>query len=170
MADPSKISFEDDILIILKNFIKKTGCVSDIILKVFPCMEKVFIKNKYTFGDTLLDTLNYYMIYGRDRLMQEKACLEMLITIADKAMFCVEPNITINNSEGAIFLQIILQIFQGTSSLNDYFEHILQRVLERMGGHVKPSLKRHLLQVFLSALYYNASATIKFMEMKGVTK
>lgn len=107
MADPSKINFEDDILIILKNFIKKTGAVSDIILKVFPCMEKVFFKNKNTFGDALLDTLNYYMIYGRERLMQEKACLEMLIKIADQAMFCVEPNVTINNSEGAIFLQII---------------------------------------------------------------
>lgn len=111
MVDPSKISFEDDILIILKNFIKKTGVVSDIILKVFPCMEKVFIKNKCTFGDALMDSLNYYMIYGRDRIMQEKACLEMLIKIADQAMFCVEPNVTINNSEGAIFLQIIFQIF-----------------------------------------------------------
>ena len=107
MADPTKISFEDDILIILKNFIKKTGNVSDIILKVFPCMEKVFLKNKGTFGDALMDTLNYYMIYGRDRLMSENGCIQMLIKIADQAMFSVEPNITINNSEGAIFLQVI---------------------------------------------------------------
>jgi len=35
----------------------------------------------------------------------------MLVKIADQALFSVQPNITINNSEGAIFLQIIFQIF-----------------------------------------------------------
>jgi len=35
MVDPSKISFEDSILLILRNFIKRTGGVSDIIFKVF---------------------------------------------------------------------------------------------------------------------------------------
>lgn len=42
MVDPSKINFEDDICIILKNFIRKTNNVSDIIFRVFPCLEKVF--------------------------------------------------------------------------------------------------------------------------------
>lgn len=65
MVDPTKITIEDDICIILKNFIKKTGNVSDIIFKVFPCMERVFMKNKFCFGDTLMDTLNNYMIHGR---------------------------------------------------------------------------------------------------------
>jgi phosphopantothenoylcysteine synthetase/decarboxylase len=31
-------------------------------------------------------------------------------------------------------------------------------------------LKKHLLQVFLAAMYYNASATLKYMEMRNVTK
>ena len=38
MADPTKISVEDEILIILKNFIKKTGAVSDIVARVFPTL------------------------------------------------------------------------------------------------------------------------------------
>jgi len=102
--------------------------------------------------------------------MADHNYVEMLVKIADQAMFSVEPNVTINNAEGAIFLQIIFQIFQGTEVLNNYFEDILSRVLERLKGTsqapVKPSLKKHLLQVFLSALYYNASATIRYMEMK----
>ena len=69
MVDPEKISFEDDIQIILKNFIKKTGQVSDTIYKVFPCLEKVFNKNQHNFGDSLLDTLNTYLCFGRDRIM-----------------------------------------------------------------------------------------------------
>lgn len=58
--------------------------------------------------------------------------------------------------------------------MNPYFEGILGRVLERLQGTtqapVKASLKKHLLQVFLSALYYHAGATIRYMEMKQVTK
>jgi hypothetical protein len=68
MVEPSKISFEDDILHILKNFIRKTSYVSDVIYTVLPCLEKVFVKNRKCFGNTLLDTLNYYMVYGRDKL------------------------------------------------------------------------------------------------------
>jgi hypothetical protein len=135
MVDPSKISFEDDILNILKNFIRKTSKVSDVIYTVLPCLEKVFRKNKNCFGNTLLDTLNYYMVFGRDRLVQDKATVSMLITV--------------NNSEGSIFLSIIFQIFQGTDVLNEYFENILDKVLERLQGStqlpVKNSLKKHLL-------------------------
>jgi len=31
----------------------------------------------------------------------------MLVKLADQSMFTVEPNITINNAEGAILMQII---------------------------------------------------------------
>ena len=42
MVDPSKIRFEDDILVILKSFIKRTGRVSEVIIQVFPTLELVF--------------------------------------------------------------------------------------------------------------------------------
>ena len=104
MVDPSKISFEDDILNILKNFVRKTGRVSDVIYTVLPCLEQVFNKNKKCLGSTLLDTLNYYMIYGKERLMQDSGAVAMLTRLAVEAMFSVEPNITVVNAEGAIFL------------------------------------------------------------------
>jgi len=107
MIDPTKINFEDDIMLIIKNFIKKTQNVSDTIFDVLPCLEKVFEKNKKCFGDALMDTLNYYMIYGRHRIIGEPMAIEMLLKIADQAMFGTEPNVTVNNAEGAIFLQII---------------------------------------------------------------
>ena len=108
MVDPTKINFENDILIILKNFIKRTQKVSDIIYRVLPCLEKVFTKNKFKFGDdTLMDTLNYYLIFGRDKIMADQAAVQMLLHISDQAMFCTERTVTINNAEGAIFLQII---------------------------------------------------------------
>ena len=111
MTDPEKISFEDDICIILKNFIRKTNGLSDIIFKVFPCLERVFKKNKNTFGDTLLDTLNCYLVYGSQRIMANRDWIQMLFRIADQALFSTEPTVTTNNSEGAIFLQIVIHIF-----------------------------------------------------------
>lgn len=85
-------------------------------------------------------------------------------------MFCTEPNVTVNNSEGAIFLAVIFQIFQGTNCLNQYFEKVLNRVCERMNAQCKNTLKKHLLQVFLAALFYNASATINYLEREQLSK
>jgi hypothetical protein len=57
IADPSKIEFEDDIVLTIRSFIKKTNEVSSVMWTLFPMMTKVFEKNKRTFGN-LLDTLN----------------------------------------------------------------------------------------------------------------
>jgi len=51
---------------------------------------------------------------------------------------------------------------------------MLDRVVERLKGSadlaVKPPLKKHLLQVFLSAIMYNPSATIQYLHEKALTK
>jgi hypothetical protein len=57
MTDPSKIEFEDDIVLTIRSFIKKTNEVSPVMWTLFPLLTKVFEKNKRTFGN-LLDTLN----------------------------------------------------------------------------------------------------------------
>ena len=88
-----------------------------------------------------MDTLNYYMVHGRERLIQDKTTVSMLIRIAIESMFTLEPNITVNNAEGAIFLSIIFQIFQGTDILNEYFENIMDKVLERLNGSTQSPVK-----------------------------
>lgn len=173
LANPTQINFEDEILLIVKNFIKKTGKVSDIIYQILPALEGVFVKNKNCFADSLLDTLNAYLIHGRDRLLQDYNAIQMLVRISQQALFCIEPTITVNNSEGAIFMQILFQIFQGTPVLDEFFEGILNSVLQRLNDQKTPAkanLKKHLLQVFLSALVYNPGVTIKYMAMKEVTQ
>lgn len=57
IIDPSRIEFEDDIVLTLKSFIKKTGAISQVMWTIFPHLEKVFEKNKGVFGN-LLDTVN----------------------------------------------------------------------------------------------------------------
>jgi hypothetical protein len=81
------------------------------------------------------------MVHGRERLIQDKTTVSMLIRIAIESMFTLEPNITVNNAEGAIFLSIIFQIFQGTDILNEYFENIMDKVLERLNGSTQSPVK-----------------------------
>lgn len=93
MTDPFKIEFEDDIVLVLKAFMKKTKSVSSTLWTLFPLLGKVFEKNKCTFGN-LLDTLNSYLLYGRDQIAANKQYLEQLGEWATLSLFSKEPNIT----------------------------------------------------------------------------
>ena len=55
----------------------------------------------------MLDTLNHYLISGRDIIGQTRDYLVMLIKMAGEAMLTKEPPISIHNSEGAILMQLI---------------------------------------------------------------
>jgi hypothetical protein len=68
MIDPTKISFEDDIVLNLKQFIRRNKSVSNLQWEMFETLPKVLSKNNDSFGN-LLDTINYYMIYGRSQLI-----------------------------------------------------------------------------------------------------
>lgn len=54
--------------------------------------------------------------------------------------------------------------------MDDYFELVLDKTLERMQAQpMADHLKRHLLGVFLCAIAYNPTAAITYMEKKGLT-
>jgi len=56
-------------------------------------------------------------------------------------------------------------VYRGTNCLDEYFENILNTVVERMRAQpMQDHLKRHLIGVFLSAMAYNATATVNYLE------
>ncbi|MFS8160536.1 MAG: hypothetical protein ACMG6E_10105, partial [Candidatus Roizmanbacteria bacterium] len=170
ILNPDSIEFEDDIVLVMKTFIKKTKKVSPTLWTIFPHLIKVFEKNKRSFGN-LLDALNQFLLHGREELINDKSKLVMLVHMGTLSMFSTESNVTVQNSEGCIFLQLLFQIFRETSALNDYFEEILNKVLERM--RVQPMqdhLKRHLILVFMNAIAYNSVATFNYLDKNGVTQ
>ncbi len=57
ILNPENIEFEDDIVLVVKTFIKKTKKVSTTLWTIYPHLMKVFEKNKRSFGN-LLDALN----------------------------------------------------------------------------------------------------------------
>jgi len=68
MIDPKQISFEDDIVLNLKQFIRRNKSVSNVQWEMFETLPKVLSKNNDSFGN-LLDTINYYMTMGRNELI-----------------------------------------------------------------------------------------------------
>ena len=106
MLDPRQIEFEDDIVLTLKSFIRKTGTVSPTLWTIFPHLAKVFEKNKKTFGN-MLDTINMYLVNGRDILGVNREYLRMIVQMASESLYSTEPTITVHNAEGAILLQLL---------------------------------------------------------------
>jgi hypothetical protein len=86
MVDPLRIEFEDDIILVLRSFIRKKQAVSVSLWTLFPHLSKVFDKNKKVFGN-LLDTLNFYLIYGKETIAASPEYLQMLTTIAKESLF-----------------------------------------------------------------------------------
>ena len=174
MAEPDKIQFEDDICQLIKQMIRKQRTVSPALLQVLPFLEKTFIKNKHCFGSVLLDCLNYYLIYGKDTIGMQPDLLKMFFRMADQALFTETQKRVVNNSEGALLIQIILQIFAGNAALNEILGQVLDRVTERLSNNGEPLtnklLKKHLLNVFVASLYYNPVATLCYLKTKGILK
>ncbi len=51
--------------------------------------------------------------------------LQLLVQMSTTSMFSTEPAITVHNSEGAILMQLLFQVYAGTSVLDEFFEGML---------------------------------------------
>ncbi len=119
----------------------------------------------------MLETLNYYLTYGKSDLQGAfKACIATIAQMAETALFSRQPPIILKNTEGAILIQLLLQTMRGTSVCNEIIEPLLARVKDRV--QVQPlnsMLKKHLLGIYLSAILYNRSAAMNYFEQQNMT-
>jgi hypothetical protein len=63
MVDPTKISFEDDIVMCVKAVIRKTKAVSQTQWDILSQLPKVLAKNKDSLGN-ILEATNHFLQYG----------------------------------------------------------------------------------------------------------
>ena len=68
-------------------------------------------------------------------------------------------------------IQLLFQLMTGSEALNHIFEELLNRVCQRMQdtSHMPNHLKKHILGIFMSAMNYNATATLAYLEGKQMT-
>lgn len=170
MTDPKQISFEDDIVMNMKQFIRRNQAVSSTQWEILQQFPKVLDKNKDAFGN-LFDTINFYLKYGKDALQtSQTAVMPVIAHMAEVALFTNKPNVLIKNTEGAVLIQLILQLMRGTTVFQPIFSSLLTRVKDRMSQKpLNPMLKKHLLGVYLSAVLQNRSAALQYFEAQGMT-
>ena len=66
-------------------------------------------------------------------------------------------------------IQLLFQVYAGTSVLDEFFNNLLEKVIVRMNTvPMLDHLKRHLLSVLLTALAYNPGATLSFLEQRNL--
>ena len=64
IENPARITFEDEIILLVKTMIKNSHTISPIQWEIFDQFEKIVQKGNGNMGD-LLDCINYFMIYGK---------------------------------------------------------------------------------------------------------
>lgn len=65
VSEPQKITFEDDIMLIIKSMIRKRKGVTPLMWEIFDHFPKLLTKSKGQMGD-LLDTVNSYMTHDKE--------------------------------------------------------------------------------------------------------
>ena len=75
-----------------------------------------------------------------------------------------------SDCEGALACQLLFQTLASKQSLNPFMEGLLKLTERRMKEEPLPiELKKHLLGIFLSSMYYNSSLTLQFLESQSLT-
>jgi hypothetical protein len=90
-------------------------------------------------------------------MLNHPQIIEFTAKMAEAALFTLNSNQTINNSEGAILFYLLFQTFRGTQALDPYLANLLDIVRQRMVADFQPiHVMKHLIGIFMSSMYYNA--------------
>ena len=95
--------------------------MSENIWRMIQFFPKVLDKNNHAFGN-MLDTINHLILVGKDFLKDQPDAIAIFLGMARTTLFSeagkTRTSKISNNIEGAILLQLILQVFEGTEALH----------------------------------------------------
>jgi hypothetical protein len=168
LVDPTHIEFDDDMLQVIASLIKKRGGLSQPMILLFPYLPKFFEKYKGVFG-SLLPTLNTFIFYGKETFIAQRDWLSLILHIAHTSMFNTQPPAALNNTEGAILCQLVLQTL-GNGVMDEFIAPLIQETLKRL--EQPPSagyLTKELYNVVLCSLCNNGPLTLRTLEADGKT-
>lgn len=77
MSTPEKISFDDEILLLITSFIRNSGTVTDIQWRLVQTFPKIFEKNQLMFNN-LFSVMNLMIVHGRGVLANEYKVIELV--------------------------------------------------------------------------------------------
>lgn len=77
LKNPYQIDFDEDILLLIAEFIKKSKRITSLQRNLFPFLKDYFQKYNFLFGNLFL-TIHYYIVYGKDFFSNDKSCLNLV--------------------------------------------------------------------------------------------
>jgi hypothetical protein len=116
----------------------------------------------------LLQTINSYLMYGKDFFEDSVDNLSQIFSMAIMSMCRTEqPIILGNNMEGALLLHMTLQNLDGTL-IKDAIGDILTNVYSRLKSEpMSTTFRRVLLEVFYSAMLVDVDKTLQVIQQMG---
>ena len=143
--------------------------ITENISKLFPHLIKFFEKYEQVFGSSL-QAFNAYIYYGQPIFAADKNCIEYVINIGTMSMFSTKEIMTINNFEGALLMQMLLQSI-GDGLLNSYIPIIIEKTIQRLNMEpITDYLVRELYNVILCCICNNPQITLEKIELLGITE
>jgi hypothetical protein len=85
MKNVKKIDFDEDILVIVTNFIRLSKSIPKSLILIFPFLEKYYAKVDCLMLD-LFELINYTIIYGKPFLLSNKKNLEFVISLFERSL------------------------------------------------------------------------------------
>lgn len=133
---------------------------------MFDHFPKIVTKSKGQLGD-LLDTINHFVMFDKQGFAAREASIRVFAQIIEQAMFTLK---IAPDCEGAVACQLLFQSLAGTAALDALLEPLLDLTTRRMQADPTPlELKKHLIGIFMAAMYYNAPNTLRYLESRGMT-
>lgn len=166
IVKPREIDFDDDIVQVITTLIEHRQGISENMGRLFGYLVNFFDKYEKMFG-SLFQTMNAYIYFGKDTFMPTNERMEYVIKICLESLFSTKSIVEMNNSEGALLMQILLQTLE-TKVMTPYIPIIIENLLKRLNA--KPSasyLTRQIYNAILCAVCNNAEVAVaKIEELK----
>jgi len=169
LKDPREIDFDSDVLAILESIIKHRKDISEDMFKALPYLINPFNKYEGTLS-TLLPLLNLYIHYGKKLIAFDSKIIFFITEMINKSLFSEKEIIPVNNTEGALLAQILLQSIEG-KALEPYIPIIIESTINRLQKQPLTNyLVNELYNTILCAVSNNPQATLQKIEAVGLTE
>ncbi|KRX04002.1 Armadillo-type fold [Pseudocohnilembus persalinus] len=167
---PDKIEFDDDIILTISSFLKKTQSVTRMTAELIPYFPGVLQKQKFVFGH-MFSCLNYLIEYGHKYFninnQQSIDNLKLVLQLSVQSLLHEGNDVSeADNAEGATIIQLVLQNYYdllNEQTLVDIFQAALQRLKseKKMENNF---FRGRVLGIFLSAFNANLQRTVGLLQ------
>ena len=143
--------------------------ISDTMWQAFELMHKTFKEGAELYLEDMLPALNNFVSYGKERLLQHPPYLAAMVGMVDDIFH--DPKVGgVDRICGCRLAEALMLHLPG-GPMNSFLPKFIELAMLKLIEQKNPvkSLKIHLLEMVINAIYYNPSLSLAFLEQHGWT-